>query len=111
MTHHNLSKHTTITPDWSDLFAEYRGLIHGLIYRRTHDPVPATEVGLIAAAIDSRMHCLTSEQALVKRLRYLNGYEFQEIAETMCRSKGAVKDLQHRGQAALHKILTLERAI
>jgi RNA polymerase sigma-70 factor (ECF subfamily) len=179
MTHRTLVSHSIITPDWSQLYAEYRGLIHGYIFRRTHDPVLAedltadvftkaieaytggkgarttmrvwllriahnlvidtyrrrdrrkqmsldevphllaphhdpvlvAEARLRAEAIDSAMHCLTNEQALVLQLRYFDGYEFQEIAETMSRSQGAVKALQHRGKTALHKILTSRRAI
>jgi RNA polymerase sigma-70 factor (ECF subfamily) len=179
MTHRTLLAHSIITPDWSQLYAEYRGLIHGYIFRRTHDPVLAedltadvftkaieaytggkgarttmrgwllriahnlvidtyrrcdrwkqisldevphllaphhdpvlaTEAALNAAALDAAMHYLTCDQALVLRLRYFDGYEFQEIAETMSKSKGAVKALQHRGQAALFRILTLRQAL
>jgi RNA polymerase sigma-70 factor, ECF subfamily len=179
MIHRTLTSQATITPDWSDLYTEYRGLIHGYTFRRTHDPVLAedltadvftkaieaytdgkgarttmrgwllriahnlvidtyrrydrwkqisidevphllaphhdpvlaAEARLSAEAIDSAMHCLTSEQALVLQLRYFNGYECQEIAEMMYRSKGAVKALQHRGKTTLHRILTSQRAI
>ena len=179
MIHRTLPAHATITPDWSDLYAEYRRLIYAYIYRRTNDPVLAedltadvfakaidacavgkgvrttmrgwllriahnlvidmyrrrdrwkqmsidevphlnalhhdlvlaAEAALNAEALNAAMHCLTHDQALVLRLRYFDGYEFQEIADTMCRSKGAVKALQHRGQAALYRILTLRQVI
>jgi RNA polymerase sigma-70 factor (ECF subfamily) len=169
----------TIATDWSELYAEYRGLIHTYIYRRTndptlaedltadvfakaidacavgngarttmrgwllriahnlvidtyrqrdrrkqismdevphliephHDPVLSAEAALNSEALDAAMHCLPRDQALVLHLRYFDGYEFQEIADTMCRSKGAVKALQHRGHAALYRILTLRQVI
>jgi RNA polymerase sigma-70 factor (ECF subfamily) len=178
MSHRNVTLHATIRPDWSDLYAEYRGVIHGYIYRRPndpvlaedltaavfakaieaytdgkgarttmrgwilriahnlvidtyrrdrrkqmsvdevphlldphHDPVLSAEAALNTEALDAAMHCLPHDQALVLRLRYFDGQEFQEIADTMCRSKGAVKALQYRKQAALHRILTLRQVI
>jgi RNA polymerase sigma-70 factor (ECF subfamily) len=174
-----LSADATIAADWSALYAEYRGLIHAYVYRRTndpvlaedltadvfakaidacsvskgarttmrgwllriahnlvidmyrqrdrrklisidevphlldphHDPVLSAAAALNAEALEAAMHCLTREQALVLRLRYFDGYEFQEIADTMCRSKDAVKALQHRGHAALYRILKLRQVI
>jgi RNA polymerase sigma-70 factor (ECF subfamily) len=179
MTHCPLPSHVSFTPNWSDLYTEYRGLIHAYICRRTndptladdltaevfakainacsvgngarstmrgwllriahnlivdtyrrsdrrkqisideipdlpdphHDPVLAAEAALNAEALDTAMHYLTYDQALVLRLRYFDSYEFQEIADAMNKSKGAVKALQHRGQAALYRILTLRQAL
>jgi RNA polymerase sigma-70 factor, ECF subfamily len=179
MTHCNVTSHATITQDWSDLCAEYRGLIRTYIYRRTkdpvlaedltadvfakaigacsvgngsrttmrgwllriahnlvidtyrrrngrkqisidevphlpdprHDPLRTAEAALNAEALDAAVHYLTREQELVLRLRYFDGYEFQKIADTVCRSKGAVKALQHRGHAALYRILTLRQVL
>lgn len=48
---------------------------------------------------------VTPEQRQVIMLRFLEGWNTQEIAQSMNKSIGAIKALQHRGLAALERIL------
>lgn len=99
-------------------------ITHNLItdlYRR--EPPPAQELDeerLVeegpgpAGMLDERqeservrqaLRLLTPEQRQVVILKYLEGWSSEEIAQTMEKSLGAVKALQHRGLAALQRIL------
>lgn len=51
---------------------------------------------------------LTSEQRQVVVLKYLEGWEHDEIAAALKKPLGAVKALQHRGLAALNRLLKVE---
>lgn len=51
------------------------------------------------------LRLLTPDQRQVLTLKYLEGWTLNEIAQTMDKSLGAVKALQHRGVAALQRIL------
>lgn len=42
------------------------------------------------------MQCLTPNQRRVIQMRYFEGYSFDEIAEELSATKGAVKAMQHR---------------
>ncbi len=48
---------------------------------------------------------VTPEQRQVITLRFLEGWNTQEIAQSMGKSIGAIKALQHRGLASLERIL------
>ena len=52
---------------------------------------------------------LTDEQQQVLSLRFIAGYSIAETAQTMDRSEGSVKALQHRGLAALRRLLEKDR--
>ena len=51
------------------------------------------------------LRLITADQRQVIVLRFLEGWSSQEIAQTMGKSLGAIKALQHRGVAALQRIL------
>jgi len=51
------------------------------------------------------LRLITPEQRQVIVLKFLEGWSGQEIAQIMDKSLGAVKALQHRGLAALQRIL------
>lgn len=51
------------------------------------------------------LRLLTPEQRQVVTLRFLEGWSSAEIAQSMEKSLGAVKALQHRGVASLQRIL------
>jgi RNA polymerase sigma-70 factor (ECF subfamily) len=51
---------------------------------------------------------LTPDQQQVIALKYLEGWDNQEIGECLGKPVGAVKSLQHRALAALQKVLKLE---
>jgi len=51
------------------------------------------------------LRLLTADQRQVVVLRFLEGWSSQEIAQSMDKSLGAIKALQHRGLASLQRIL------
>lgn len=51
------------------------------------------------------LHLITPGQRQVITLRFLEGWSCLEIAQTMEKSLGSIKALQHRGLAALQRIL------
>lgn len=51
------------------------------------------------------LRLLTAEQRQVVTLKFLEGWSSAEIAQSMEKSLGAVKALQHRGIASLQRIL------
>jgi RNA polymerase sigma-70 factor (ECF subfamily) len=59
------------------------------------------EIDLVRRAL----HLITPEQRQVIVLRFLEGWSTPEIAQAMEKSIGAVKAQQHRGLAALERIL------
>jgi RNA polymerase sigma-70 factor, ECF subfamily len=58
-----------------------------------------------AARIQSALARLSPDQAQVLSLRFLAGLSAPEVASVMDRNEGAVRALQHRGVAALARIL------
>ena len=63
------------------------------------------EVKILSQQARSALEKLTDKQRDVIILKYLEGYENQEIAHILRISVGAVKSLQHRGLAALRRHL------
>jgi RNA polymerase sigma-70 factor (ECF subfamily) len=66
--------------------------------------------GLLAAQQDAEqvrraLRLLTPEQRQVVALRFLEGWSSLEIAQAMEKSLGSIKALQHRGLAALQRLL------
>lgn len=55
--------------------------------------------------IRKALRLLTPDQRQVVTLRFLENWTSQEIAQSMDKSLGSVKALQHRGVAALQRIL------
>jgi RNA polymerase sigma-70 factor (ECF subfamily) len=55
--------------------------------------------------VRSSLELLTPAQRQVIMLKYLEGWQNQEIAAALGKPVGAVKSLQHRGLAALRRIL------
>ena len=54
------------------------------------------------------MALLPTEQQQVITLRFLEGWEIEEVAVTMKKTSGAIKSLQHRGLLSLQKLLAQE---
>jgi RNA polymerase sigma-70 factor (ECF subfamily) len=54
---------------------------------------------------------LTPDQQQVIALKYLEGWENEEIAHSLKKPVGAVKSLQHRALASLQKILNREELL
>lgn len=58
-----------------------------------------------AERVRKALRLITPDQRQVVTLRFLEGWTSQEVARSMEKSLGAVKALQHRGIAALQRIL------
>ncbi|HMN27361.1 MAG TPA: sigma-70 family RNA polymerase sigma factor, partial [Caldilineaceae bacterium] len=69
------------------------------------DPVEATELKLDVERLRNAMGRLTSEQAEVLSLRFLEGYSISEVAEMMNKTEGSIKALQYRAVASLRQLL------
>jgi RNA polymerase sigma-70 factor (ECF subfamily) len=61
-----------------------------------------------AEKVRQALRLITPEQRQVIALKYLEGWSSIEIAQAMEKTLGAVKALQHRGLAALERVLTEE---
>lgn len=68
-------------------------------------PEEAASVRIQQAHLREAIRRLTPDQQQVVALKYLEGWENEQIALTLGKPVGAVKSLQHRALAALHKIL------
>jgi RNA polymerase sigma-70 factor (ECF subfamily) len=63
------------------------------------------EDNLRQSRVRAALHKLTEDQQQVVALKFLEGWENEEIAHTLHKPIGAVKSLQHRALAQLQKIL------
>lgn len=57
------------------------------------------------ATVRAAMAHLSEDQRTVLELRYLAGLGAREIAETLGKTEGAIRSLQHRGERAMHRML------
>lgn len=57
------------------------------------------------ATVRAAMAHLSDDQRTVLELRYLAGLGAREIAETLGKTEGAIRSLQHRGERAMHRML------
>ncbi len=69
------------------------------------DPYLSAASSLESDALLLAVNQLTSDQAQVISLRFLEGYSISEVAAIMNKTDGAIKALQFRGMAALRRIL------
>ena len=69
------------------------------------DPCQQAEKSIGQKRVRAAMRLLTSEQQQVIALRFVEGWDLDEIAASLKKPVGAVKALQHRAIAALQKIL------
>jgi RNA polymerase sigma-70 factor (ECF subfamily) len=69
------------------------------------DPVSIVAEMQDADRVRNALHLITPEQRQVIVLRFLEGWSGPEIAQAMDKSLGSIKALQHRGLAALQRIL------
>ncbi|WP_336249260.1 RNA polymerase sigma factor [Stomatohabitans albus] len=58
------------------------------------------------ATVRAAMAHLSEDQRTVLELRYIAGLGAREIAETLGKTEGAIRSLQHRGERAMHRMLT-----
>jgi RNA polymerase sigma-70 factor (ECF subfamily) len=72
---------------------------------KTEDVSEIVHQQLEQARIRDALSRLTPEQRQVITLKYLEGWNNQEVASVMQKPVGAIKSLQHRGLAALKRAL------
>lgn len=70
-----------------------------------NDPAREAEVQIRQKAVQVALRLLTAEQQQVIALRFIEGWELEEVAKSLQKPVGAVKSLQHRAVAALQKML------
>lgn len=63
---------------------------------------------LASAKVRSALHHLTEQQRQVIVLKFAEDLSNREVAEILGKTEGAVKALQHRGLAALRRVLNVE---
>ncbi len=71
-------------------------------------PQEQAETNIQQQKIRAALRLLTTEQRQVVALRFVEGWELEEIAATMQKPVGAIKALQHRAIDALRKLLAEE---
>jgi RNA polymerase sigma-70 factor (ECF subfamily) len=72
------------------------------------DPSQIVHAQLEVEKVRQALQYLTDDQRQVIMLKFLQGWSNQEIAATIQKPVGAVKSLQHRGLAALKRVLLRE---
>ena len=97
IAHNWIADHYRRTPDVVELKETYPDL----------DNMPEQEASLRVrqAQVRKAMQQLTPDQQQVIALKYLEGWQNEEIAKTIKKPVGAVKSLQHRALAQLRKHL------
>lgn len=72
------------------------------------DPLRLTDEALTAARLRQALAGLEDAQRETLTLRFLAGYSLAETAAALDKTEGAIKALQHRGLAALRRVLAEE---
>ena len=75
------------------------------------NPEEDTALRLRQERLRMALRKLTPDQQQVIALKYLEGWENEEIARSLKKPVGAVKSLQHRAVATLKKILNREELL
>jgi RNA polymerase sigma-70 factor (ECF subfamily) len=72
------------------------------------DPAVQADLNLEQRRVRAALQLLTADQRQVVSLRFLEGWENEEVAAALRKPVGAVKALQHRALAALRRLLQIE---
>jgi len=76
-----------------------------LLSEEGSDPITVVVEMEDADRVRNALRMITPEQSQVITLRFLEGWSGPEIAQALDKSLGSIKALQHRGLAALQRIL------
>ncbi len=99
-----------IAHNWlTDQFRARRGdlsLEDAMPLPASDDPVAEAETRIRQQMVRDALLHLTPDQRQVVLLRYVEGWELEEIARALQKPVGAVKALQHRAVARLRRLLT-----
>lgn len=79
--------------------------IHGV---DEQNPSQEAEENIIKARVRVALSHLTSDQRQVIVLKYVEGWDNQEIAASLDKPVGAIKSMQHRALQALRRVLLAE---
>lgn len=71
-----------------------------------HQPEHQVQLHLEQERVRRALARLTPDQRQVIALRFLEGWELEQVAAAMQKPVGAVKSIQHRALAALRRVLT-----
>jgi RNA polymerase sigma-70 factor (ECF subfamily) len=69
------------------------------------DPCEQAERSIVQRRLRAALRLLTPEQQQVIALRFMEGWDLDEIAASLKKPVGAIKALQHRAVVALQKML------
>lgn len=75
------------------------------LYDDCGDPLDKVDTKIEFEKACAAIRQLTDDQQTVLLMRFLDGYEFDEIGQHMDRDRGAIKALQHRGLNRVNSIL------
>ena len=73
--------------------------------RSAEDPVEAAEAKFNSAEIRKAVLKLKGDKQAVVMMRFIDGLSYEEIAEALRKSEGAVRVIQHRALRELRKML------
>ena len=73
------------------------------------DPLHSAALNMAQERARAALRLLTADQRLVITLKYFEGLSNEEVAAALDKPIGAVKSLQHRGLAALRRMLVVEQ--
>jgi RNA polymerase sigma-70 factor (ECF subfamily) len=69
------------------------------------DPEETAEDALAQQRLAAALSCITKDQREVIILKFIEGLNNETVAQTMGKSVGAIKALQHRALAALRRVM------
>ncbi len=98
--------HNWITDRYRLQRPELLPLEHGQLASEEPGPARQYQIRMEQGSLREALRELTPDQRQVIALKFLEGWSHAEIAETMEKTTGAVKALQHRGIASLRRAIT-----
>lgn len=75
------------------------------------NPSQQTEKNIVCQRVRAALQKLTPDQCHVITLRFVEGWDVTEIAESLQKPIGAIKSLQHRALASLQRFLLEEEKV
>ena len=74
-------------------------------------PCQQTEQNIACQHLRAALHKLTPDQREVITLRFIEGWDITEVAESLRKPVGAIKSLQHRALTSLQRLLLEEEKV
>jgi RNA polymerase sigma-70 factor (ECF subfamily) len=89
--------------------ASHLPLEEDLVDGENNHPVKAAEESLAHECLSRALNHLTEEQRQVILLRFIENRGISELVNILGKNEGAIRSLQHRALAALHRVMKKER--